>query len=265
MINMIRADIYKMFKASAFKILLAITAAAAVALVIISNFIAEGKLNSEISGAVFLISDVSLLSILGGVAAGVFICNDFENKTIHEAIASGFGRSKVVISKALAFFTGIAVLLLPYALVTGIAVSSRKDYSLGNASLGFLHLLIEESGTALSIGEFPKLLVVMLVLTLILTAQLSICVFLALVLKKTVAVIAIYYGISITSGQLLGLAEKSELFDKLYSLTPFGGTYMFMTLEAGTGEIIKAVLVSIGFTAVILGLTCMVFRKKEIK
>ncbi len=265
MINMIRADIYKMFKASAFKILLAITAAAAAALVIIANFIAEGKINSEISGAVFLISDVSLLSILGGVAAGIFICNDFENKTIHEAIASGFGRTKVVISKALAFFTGIAVLLLPYALGTGIAISSGKDYSLGNTSLGFLHLLTVEAETVLSIEEIPKLLVVMVVLMLVLTAQLSICVFLALVLKKTVAVIAIYYGISITSGQLLGLAGKSKLFDKLYSLTPFGGTYMLMTLEAGTGEIIKAVLVSIGFTAVILGLTCMVFRKKEIK
>lgn len=265
MINMIRADIYKMFKSSAIKILIAITVVAAAALVIISNLIAEGKVNSEISGAVFLISDVSLLSILGGVAAGVFICNDFENKTIHEAIASGFGRAKVVISKAVAFFIGITVLLLPYVLVTGIAISSGKEYRLGNASLGFLHLLIEESGTVLSIGEIPKLFAVMLALTLILTAQLSICVFLSLILKKTVAVVGIYYGISITSGQLLGLAGKSELFDKIYSLTPFGGTYMLMTLEASTGEIIKAMLVSIGFTAVVLGLTCMVFRKKEIR
>ncbi|SHO49195.1 ABC transporter permease [Anaerocolumna xylanovorans] len=265
MFNMICADIYKMVKSSAVKILFAITAISSVIMAVLGHFIAEGRINASFGGIAFLFSDINVISILGGAMAGIFICGDFENKTIHEAIASGCSRGKVVISKAAVFFCGVALLLLPYAAVTGIAVGLGSNYSTGKASLGFLYLLTEESGVSLNGADMQKLIVIMAALVIVIAAQLSVCIPLAFSLKRPVLVIGIYYAVSILSAQLLGFAKSSEVFDKIYSFTPFGGRYLFMTLETGAWDIGKSIAVSFFFTVLVLGITCGIFRKAEIK
>lgn len=264
MFNMIYADIYKMFKSSAIKILFTITAISSIIMAALGHLIAEGRINGSFGGIAFLFADINVVSILGGVMAGVFICGDFENKTIHEAIASG-SRGKVVISKAVVFFCGIILLLLPYALVTGIAAGFGSTFNTGKASLGFLYLLTEESGAVLRGGDVPKLIAVMAVLIIVIAAQLSICIPLAFSLKRPVLVIGIYYAVSILSGQLLGLARNFKIFDKLYSFTPFGGKGLLMSLKMGAGDMGKSIAVSVFFIFLMLLVTYGIFRKAEIK
>lgn len=265
MFNMIYADIYKMFKSSAVKILFTITAVSSAIMAVLGHLIAEGRINGSFGGIAFLFADINVVSILGGVMAGVFICGDFENKTIHEAIASGSSRGKVVISKAVVFLCGIILLLFPYALVTGIAAGFGSTFNTGKASLGFLYLLTEESGAVLKGGDIPKLIAVMAVLVIVIAAQLSVCIPLAFSLKRPVLVIGIYYAISIVSGQLLGLARNFKVFDKLYSFTPFGGKGMFMSLKMGAGDMGKPIAVSLFFIVLMLLITYGIFRKAEIK
>lgn len=265
MLNMIYADIYKMLKSGSMKILFAITVLTSLLMTVMGNAIANGRLSAEFGGIAFLFSDVNVISILGGVIAGIFICSDFENKTIHEAIACGCSRGKIVISKAVAFFCGIVVLLLPYGAATGIALSLGGNYNPGKDSLGFFYLLAKESGAVLKGADLPKLILVMIALIVVLASQLSVCIPLALLLKKPVLVVGLYYGISIMSAQLLGLARNHEIFDKIYSLTPFGGEYLFMTLKTGMGDVGKSLAVSLVFILLVLGITAGVFRKAEIK
>lgn len=265
MFNMIRADIYKMFKSQAIKILFVITTLTSITMTIMSYLIAQGKIDVSFTGIGFMFSDVNIISILGGVIAGIFICSDFDNKTIHEAITSGCSRGKVVISKAVAYFIGVAFVLLPYAIATGIALGAGANFSMGNVSLGFLHLLSEESGSTLGGGDILKLLAIMIAIIIVYASQLSICVLLALLLKRPVLVVGLFYGISMMSGQLLGLAESLKTFNKIYSLTPFGGTHCFMTLDTGAGDIVKSIIVSFVFAIIILGITYGFFRKAEIK
>jgi len=85
------------------------------------------------------------------------------------------------------------------------------------------------------------------------------------VLKKSVLVVAIYYGITIFCAQLMGLRGSSTMFDRIFACTPFGGNYTFVTLNSGTGDILKAISVSLIFMIVMLAAAYCAFRKSEIK
>ncbi|MBU3093708.1 ABC transporter permease [Clostridium sp. CF011] len=265
MYNLIRANLFKLRKSMAIKILFVITTVSALAMAVMAYLIPQGKIDASMTGMGFLFSDINMISILGAVLAGVFICGDFDNKTIHDAIANGYSRGTVIVSKATVFCCAIAFLLLPYAIIICIALSTGSKFSMGKVAVGFLHILTSEAGIAFSASEIWKLLVVMLTLMIIYAAQLSVCVPLAFVLKKPVLVVAIYYVFTIFCAQLVGLRGNSTVFDGIFDCTPFGGNYTFITLDSGAGEIFKAISVSLIFIFVMIAVTYSAFRKSEIK
>lgn len=265
MINMVHADLFKMFKSNTIKILFGITSLGAILMMVMAYLIPQGKLSENMSGIGFMFSDVNMMSILGAVLAGIFICGDFDNKAIHQAIASGCSRGAVIIGKGIVFFIGIAFLILPYMIVTGIAIATGSKFSMGAIGIGFLNILSNESGKSIDGSMILKLILIMVILVIVYIAQLSICVPLALALKKPVLVIAIFYGLSILSGQLSLLSKSSKpLRNFLYS-TPFGGDYSLITLGSETETLVKAILVSLYFTVIMLNITYGIFKKAEIK
>lgn len=96
MYNLILADLFKLCKTMAIKILFGITTVSAVIMAVMAYMIPQGKIGASMTGIGFMLSDISMISILGAVIAGVFICGDFDNKTIHDAIASGCSRGEVI-------------------------------------------------------------------------------------------------------------------------------------------------------------------------
>lgn len=265
MLNMVRADLFKMRKSPAMKILFAITAICSAGMLTIAYLIAQGSISAESAGVGFLFSDVNVISILGAVIAGIFICGDYDNKTIHEAITSGSRRSSIITGKALAFFCGIIFILLPYIVLTFIALATGSGFNMGAVSIGFLNILSAESGAAFTDSTLLKLLAPAFALVMTYAAQLSICVPLAFLIKKPVAVVGIFYGISISGGRLTALQNSYPVLKNIVSWTPFGADYMFLTSASETGVIIKAILVSIIFIAVTVGITYGIFKKSEIR
>lgn len=265
MYNLILADLFKLRKTMAIKILFGMTTVSAVIMAVMAYLIPQGKIGASMIGIGFMFSDISMISILGAVIAGVFICGDFDNRTIHDAVANGCSRAEVIGSKAAVFCCAIAFILLPYAIITGIALSAGSKFSMGSATVGFLHLLISEAGKGFSASEIWKLLAVMMTLIIVYVAQLIVCVPLAIVLKKPVLVVAIYYGFSILCGQLMALRNSSSVFDHILACTPYGGNYAFVTLNTGAWDIFKAISVSLIFIILILAVTYCAFRKSEIK
>jgi len=265
MLNLVQADIYKMLKSNAVKILFAITTVCAIAMTIFAYLIPQGKISESYTGLGFLFSDINMISILGAAAAGLFICGDFDNKTIHDAIASGCSRIDVICSKAISFFVTIIILLFPYAIITGIALFSGAEFGMNSVGVGFLHILAVDGGTAIDLAALLKMLAVMLTLLLVYIAQLSLCVPFALLFKKPVAVVAVYYGFTILCAQLSGLQKVSKMFKNIFSCTPYGGTHTFLTLETPAVDLGKTILVSLVFIAVMIAVTYGVFRKSEIK
>lgn len=265
MINMISADLYKIFKSGTIKVLFGITLICSIVMAGMAYLIALGKLDAQAAQVGFLFSDANMISILGAVMASIFISGDYENKLIHEVIASGCSRGIVLLSKTIAFFCGTIIILLPYAIVTAIALSLDMDFGMQSVALGFLHILTVEGHTVLSLAAVGKLIIIMITLILIYISQLSICIPLALLIRKPVVVVAVYYFISIISAQLGVIKAGYPLLDKLLALTPLGGDYSLLVLSTSNGTIIKGILVSIIFTTFVIGITYGFFRKSEIK
>lgn len=265
MLNLIRADVFKLRKSVTMKVLLGITTACAGVMTIMANLISAGKLDASLTGLGFLFSDVNVMSILGGLIAGMLICTDFDNKTIQDSIASGNSRSAIILSKASVLGLALVAILLPYVVATGIALSTGSKYDMGAVGVGFLHLLNSESAKALTTPDVVKLLGIMLTLLIVYVAQLSISVPLAFMVKKPILVIVICYAFSFLTGQLLTLADKYPLLQRICSMTPFGGSYILMTLDAGAGTMVKAIMVSLIFIGLMATITYGMFRKSEMK
>jgi ABC-2 type transport system permease protein len=265
MLNMIRADLFKMFKSPIIKILFAITTFCAVMMTVMAYLIPQGKLDAGMTGIGFMFSDINMISILGAVIAGIFICGDFDNKTINDAIACGCSRGTILVSKAIVFFCAIAFILLPYVIVTGIALSTGYEFSMGSVAVGFLNILTLKSAGVYQASEIFKLIIIMLTLVMVYVAQLSISIPLALVIKKPVLVVAIYYGLTIFCAQLMGLSKSSAVLDSILSCTPFAGNYTLLTMDAGSGDVMRAIFVSLIFIIAMLAVTYSIFRKSEVK
>lgn len=265
MLNLVRADLYKLRKSIAIKILLGITILSSIAMLMIAYQIPQGNIDSSMTGIGFMFSDINVMSILGAVLAGLFICGDFESKVIHNAISNGNSRSSIIISKAITYVFALEMILIPYVIVTVIAINTGYKYSMGSVSVGFLNILTSVAGTAINSSEVIKLFIVIITLMLVYAAQLSVCIPLAFISRKPVLVVAVSYGISILSAQLSNLKDSSPLFYKLFSFTPFGGNHSMITLSTQTPEIIKAFTVSIFFIALIVLITYFLFRRQEVK
>jgi len=265
MYNLIKADLYKLRKSLAIKVLFAITTVNAVAMTVIAQMIESGKLGSSMAGIGFMFSDVNTISTLGAVIAGIIICGDFHNKIMCDAISNGSSRIAVIISKIVVLSCAEAFILLPYAVITAIALGTGSKFSMGANSVGFLNLLTSTAGTAFSASDIFKLLAIMLTLLIVYAAQLSICLLLSFTLKKPFIVIAIYYATSFLSAQLLMLSKSSSALDRILSCTPFGSNYGFITLSSGAGDFFKAISVSLIFMIIIIAITFLAFRKSEIR
>ncbi|KNY25961.1 ABC transporter permease [Pseudobacteroides cellulosolvens] len=261
MYNLIYADLYKMFKSSIVKVLFGITLSCAVAMAVIAYLISQGKIDPGMSGIGFMFSDINIISILGAVIISITICGDFDNKIIHDAVASGCSRISIVVSKAIAAFCAIVFILLPYAIITFIALNTGLKFSIGSIGLGFLNIVTQESGISFNMQEAFKLLTVMLTLFIVYIAQLSLCVPMAFLFKKSVVVVAVYYGLTIFCPQL----ARIEMLKIIFSCTPYLGDYTLLTTNTATEDIIKAILVSMVFIIAMLTVTWSVFRKSEIK
>ncbi|MDP4182477.1 MAG: ABC transporter permease [Bacillota bacterium] len=221
MYNLIRADLFKMGKSSVVKVLFGITSFSAVIMAVMAYMIAKGKLDPGMAGIGFMFSDIDMISILGAVIAGVFICGDFDNKTIHDAVACGCSRGSILVSKAIVLFCALIFILLPYIITTVIALSTGSKFSMGSVGVGFLNILTQESGTACMASVFFKLLITTLTLIIVYAAQLSLCIPFAVIFKKPVLVVAVYYGITILFAQITRLRNSFPMFESIFSCMPF--------------------------------------------
>lgn len=265
MFNLMVADLYKLRKSLGYKILLAITSICAIAVAAFAYAVQQGQLAGDMAGIGFMFSDVNVISILGAVLASIFICGDFDNKTVHGAISAGISRSSIVFSKAVVYGIAAACLLLPYIIVTAVALSTPQQFNMGSVAVGFLNILTSHSSMDFTAADIGKLVLVMLATLMTYIAQLSICIPLAFVLRKPVLIVAIYYGFTIVAAQFSSWRGNSLAFDRIYGLTPFGGDHVFLTVADGVGKIFQTYAVSIVFIAIMLVISYSLFRKAEIK
>jgi len=266
MINIIQADIYKLKRSRAIKILFLIMWGAAAIVTLVSYLVAQGKVGMEISGPISGLSDVMTIAIIGPFLAGIYICSDFSNKSINDTISSsGKGRGVVIVSKAIVLYLLILLMTLPYAIVTIIAFSTGADFSEPFSASVFLNILANPNDIDVTGSAIGKMLGIMLVMMFAYASQMTIVVLLAFLVRKTSLVIFLGFG-SILALQILGgLGTEIAAIETFLNFTPFSVNNSILTMDAEMGSILKAIGISLLFIAWILSITNGTFRKSEIK
>ena len=107
MFNLIKADLYKMRKTKSIKILFLLCCISATLMSVISYQLTNGNLSHDIIGIGSFFTDFQMISLVSVIFISLFICNDFDNKTIHDSISTGYSRSSIIICKTITYFISI--------------------------------------------------------------------------------------------------------------------------------------------------------------
>jgi ABC-2 type transport system permease protein len=221
-------------------------------------------MSAGIAGSASGLTEIMIISLLGSLMAGYFICNDFESKTIHDAVACGNGRISVVVSKAFVFVLIVILLLLPYAAASLIGFGTGAEFTKPFGVSAFLSILANEAGLGVTASSVGKILVVSLVTMLVYAARLSICLPIAFKVRKPVVVMAIGFAASFLIDLLAGLTKDVPILGNIISNTPYSLTAA-VTMEAGTETLIKAAGISVLFYVIMSAVTYVLFKRAEIK
>ena len=265
MLNLIQAEIYKLSKSTAFRICFLLSMISAVSLIVISHFIVVGKLSESISGNASGLTEVCIISLLGSLMAGIIVSSDYDTKTIHSSIANGNGRRMVVISKVVIYVIMMALLLLPYALVTIVAVCTGAEFTKPFVPSMFIRILYDSAGVKVTFNMISKIICISLVTVLVHAARLSLCVLLAFKIRKSVAILAFGFVFNGLIDLFVRLLKDIPVIPSLVKLTPYSPDFMMVNIQSKAGILIKATISSVVFLVIIGELTYQIFKKAEIK
>lgn len=260
MINLLHAEIYKLFKSKAFHGCFLVTTVCAVILAVLSHQVAAGNI-SMTADTMSGLSDIFIMSVVGSLMAGLLICADFDNKNIHDEISCG--RFSIVMSKSLIFVIMISLLVLPYAIVSFVGFVSGMDFNQAFSFSTYLKLMANVKGYSINAQNIGKAVEVLVISLLLYAARLSFCIPIAFKIRKSVTVTVIGVVIGFVSDFVLSMLGKIPGVKELAKYLPF--SYMMMDIGMSQKELIKILLVCIVFIGLMIWLTYALFKKSEIK
>lgn len=257
MLDLIKADIYKMTKSSLIKIVFVLSVLSASLMFLFAHLMATGDMDIQNTGIMSLFADSQIFTLFGCVIIGMFLCNDFEYKIIENAISSGHKRSTVVFSKMLSLVMLVTIITLPYiiAIIFSVCTNLEMIVYMPTAYLTIANLAIE--GT-----DIMSIIAFIILAILTYSAQLSIGVFIMFLVKKPVIVIALSYITILLLGPVLGL---NEITKNIMAYTPFGIDYTSLAVNFELVNLMKSCSIGIIFILTFTFLSMLVFRKCEIK
>jgi len=258
--NLLKATMYRVIKSTGMKVAAGLTCVAAVFYFVLAKMVAEGTLPAAQAGSVTGLGDAMILWLFGALAVSLLIGSDFEHKTIHGAIR--FGRGKMVVNYMLTYVIVVTVLVLPYTIGSLVCVLSGADFAGAEGTIISLYMgnvFTYEEGMA------GKLLLSYLAGFAVYIGQLSICVPVAMKVKKPVVVTAFGFFFGMITALISTLASEVKMLDNIYQLTPYRYGLAETGVTAETGDMWMAIVVSLVFTALMGAVSYLVFRKSDIK
>ena len=178
MFNLIKADLYKMRKTKSIKILFLLCCISATLMSVISYQLTNGNLSHDIIGIGSFFTDFQMISLVSVIFISLFICNDFDNKTIHDSISTGYSRSSIIICKTITYFISILIFLLPDVIAAIVGMCSNYSFETFLPSV-FQNIMKNENGTAFDFNIFLKIIAIWFTMAIVYASQISISIFLA--------------------------------------------------------------------------------------
>lgn len=268
MINLMKADFYRMKRTKSIYILVGILAACAILATIFSFQMEHTSISKKLIQQASGLADMMTMVVAGPFLAGMIICNDFQTKTIHDAILYANGRRTVVFGKLLTYSMLVMLLVLPYAICTlvglfsGASFSSAYSHSIDSV---FFSLLANETGTKIDGIVVLKLIAILITVMLIYAARMSVNIILVYTIRKPVVVVGLGIAIQLALSLIGPLSVSSELGEALIGWTPFASYGSVLNLSVGWGKITSTAGVCLAFMGMINAITAGIFQHSEIK
>lgn len=268
MINLIKADYYRMKKSKIVYILIAIMCLCSILATLFSYGFEHGIVSAKLMQQAAGLADMMTMVIVGPFSAGLVICSDFQTKTIHDSILYANGRRTVVFSKLITYSGMVLLMVFPYAICTllgflsGAKFSSAYAHSIDSV---FFTLLANETNTKVNGASVLKLVVILLTVMLIYAARMSLNLMLVYTIRRAVVVVGVGIAVQLALSLVGPLTLTSELAEALFGWTPFASYGSVLNLEVTWGRIASTAGVSLAFLGMINGITSGIFKKAEIK
>lgn len=259
--SLFSATVYRMRKSTGVKIAIGLLFAAAILYYALAAMIADGKLDAASAGSVTGLGDSMMIWLFGSLVTGLLVGADFENKTIHGAIK--FGRKKIIANYMLAFAALVMIMVLPYMLGSVICIAANVDMQGAEGAAVSIYMgNILEYAKNESIG---KLVLSYAGYAIVYVGQLSICIPVAIKLKKTVAITAFGFFFGMITALIATLASKVEMLDNIYQLTPYHYGMAQLGVNAEVSDMLMGIAVSLIFAGIMGLLSWCILKKADIK
>ncbi len=259
--NLLKATLYRVWKSSGVKIVFVLTVLVAAPYYICGSMVAGGSIDAAGAGSVTGLGDAMILWIFGPLVTAMIIGSDFENKTIHGAI--GYGRGRIIANDMFVYAICVLVLTLPYIL--GSVICLIGGVNMEGAQMTAVSACMD---TVIRYNEtygVGKAILTYLAFACVTIGQISICVPVAVKVKKPVIVTAFGFFFGMITALIATLAAKVEALQNVYKLTPYAYGLAEVNLDAEVSDLLLAILISMIFTGVMGLVAWLLFRKAEIK
>lgn len=165
MVNLIKAEWFKLIKPAGFKVLMLCSVVIGNLCLLVSYL--EGKVTTlGYDELVMSLKMILYSSLLGYMLAAVFICNEFTKNGFGNALLCGFTRKKVFFAKLVVFLIGFFLICLAFMAIPLIIA------------------LANEFGAELAEESFPDILLHLFYFVLDFIVQGTVIVFVALLIKR---------------------------------------------------------------------------------
>lgn len=266
MINLIKADFYKINRSVIYKVLFIISTVCAIITTVVSHNVYSGDMDMASAASTAMLTDVVMLSLINCVIAGQLICGDFENKLIQSALTGITNRFDLVCSKMITFMALIGIMSVPYALCAIIGSAANVGYCAPFSASTYLRMLFDSTSADFSLDILLKYIAISIVMVLVYTAQSGIVFIMGFIIKnKPLIVTTVGFVICTVIGMGSSLLAGNSKADKVLEWTPYSSDIYSLGSGSEAGTLVKVSLISAVFIAAFIGLSYATFRKAEVK
>jgi ABC-2 type transport system permease protein len=256
-----KATLYRMYKTKGVRTAVALTYLAAIGYYILASMVAHGDMGVDMAGNITGLADAMIIWLFGSLTVGILVGDDFENKIIHSSIS--YGRKKIVINYMLVYITMMIVLLLPYLIGSIVLITARIDMS--GAQPTAVTVFMDNAIKYNSETNILKLILSYLSHIVVTISQISICIIVAMKVKKTVAVTAFGFIFGMFTALISALVSEVKILDNIYKLTPYNYSISRLGLTADVIDMYAGIGVSIIFICICGIIGWLIFKKSDIK
>lgn len=190
-----------------------------------------------------------VIEVLIGILVGALIAKEYSQGTIKNFLAYGKKREEFYLAKFVAMVVAITIIIAIMAILPTVAVTIMNGW-----------------GQAFEVSQLLGMIKTFVASVIASSAVAALAMVIATVVKSNGATIgitvAIFIGVPTFAGFLYGIYPW---FDRIYEVLPFYNSALATSINAGNGDLLRSVIISLITIAISLFVGIRIFKAQDIK